>query len=363
MIRWLVLLAACSETTPPPVEDDPAATGGPVGVRTETLPTGAKVEIWYPAVASAAAGEDVAYDEFIPAAVLDVLGPIDLPTVPSIAARDAEVASDGPYPVVLFSHGFGGMRVQSVDLTSHLASRGYVVLSTDHAGRTMGDLLPCLFAPPLDGCVISFEDPGPEDIADVLAWLDAPPAWLAGAFDLEHLAIAGHSAGAGTAVTVANGEPRFDAVLPLAGGDVITRDLPALRMAGTCDGVVPAATTNAASADGPASEVNVQLAGAGHLAFSDLCALDLAGLGEELFAGRDDVNTLFLEQLLLLGSDGCADATPIEGLATCESATFLNLDTSGEIVRYYATVALDAALRGVGPGAEPGRFPEAEVAR
>ena len=52
-----------------------------------------------------------------------------------------------PYPVVFFSHGLGGARVQSINYTTHLASRGYVVLSADHVGRRMTDLLPCLLSP------------------------------------------------------------------------------------------------------------------------------------------------------------------------------------------------------------------------
>ena len=43
-------------------------------------------------------------------------------------------------PVILFSHGFAGTRLQSRFICSHLASHGYVVASTDHAGNTFLDL-------------------------------------------------------------------------------------------------------------------------------------------------------------------------------------------------------------------------------
>ena len=43
-------------------------------------------------------------------------------------------------PVVLFSHGFAGTRLQSKFLCSHLASHGYVVASPDHKGNTFLDL-------------------------------------------------------------------------------------------------------------------------------------------------------------------------------------------------------------------------------
>ena len=43
-------------------------------------------------------------------------------------------------PVVLFSHGFAGTRLQSKFICSHLASHGYVVAAPDHAGNTFLDL-------------------------------------------------------------------------------------------------------------------------------------------------------------------------------------------------------------------------------
>jgi predicted dienelactone hydrolase len=43
-------------------------------------------------------------------------------------------------PVILFSHGFAGTRLQSRFLCSHLASHGYVVAACDHAGNTFLDL-------------------------------------------------------------------------------------------------------------------------------------------------------------------------------------------------------------------------------
>ena len=43
-------------------------------------------------------------------------------------------------PIVVFSHGFAGTRLQSRFICSHLASHGYVVASPDHAGNTFMDL-------------------------------------------------------------------------------------------------------------------------------------------------------------------------------------------------------------------------------
>jgi hypothetical protein len=133
-------------------------------------------------------------------------------------------------------------------------------------------------------------------------------------------------------------------------------------MAGTCDGIVPVAGTNAAFAEGPAAEVNVEILGAGHLAFSDLCALDLAAVADELLVGRDDVNAVLLDSLVQLASDGCPGSSPLPDLEGCEAdGGFLDLDVSAEIVRRYVAAALDEALLGAGPGVEANLFPEARV--
>ena len=50
------------------------------------------------------------------------------PLYPVAARQGAEPdPSGGPYGVVVFSHGFAGFPEQSVDLTTHLASWGWVV--------------------------------------------------------------------------------------------------------------------------------------------------------------------------------------------------------------------------------------------
>lgn len=359
----IALLLACREEPagPEPLElpADLAATGVPVGVRTVEVGR-YTVEVWYPAPESArgSPGEAVDFSGFVPADVVDALGPVDLPTIPTIAVRDAPVRDAGePYPAVIFSHGFGGTRLQSVDLTTHLASRGYVVVATDHAGRSMPDLLPCLFSPPLDGCSLSFDDPAVDDVEALADWIEDPPAWLAGRVDPSELALMGHSAGGGTTVTAGASHDRFRALIPMAGGDALSREVPTLRMAGSCDGIVPADGLHDAFLAGPPSERWVAVQGAGHLAFSDLCDLELGRIGEDLLAGRDDVNPILLDQLLALGTDGCPGSAPAPGL--CEADAYLGLAVSAEIVRWYTTAELDEVL--YGSGSVPDDPPFAEV--
>ena len=61
----------------------------------------------------------------------------------------------GPYPLVVFSHGNGGMRLQSLFFTEYLASHGYVVIAPDHTYNTFLDndddyFLEVLYRRPLD---------------------------------------------------------------------------------------------------------------------------------------------------------------------------------------------------------------------
>src|SRR5262249_56282777 len=61
------------------------------------------------------------------------------PPVMRDAVRDAG-PRPGSYPLVMFSHGFGGHRRQSTFLCTHLASHGYVVAACDHTGNTLFDV-------------------------------------------------------------------------------------------------------------------------------------------------------------------------------------------------------------------------------
>ncbi|HUD17506.1 MAG TPA: hypothetical protein VMQ59_09590, partial [Acidimicrobiales bacterium] len=68
--------------------------------------------------------------------------PAGLPkTLPTTLATDAymgvPISAKGPFPVVLFSHGYGGYPEQSSFLTDHLATWGFVVVAPDHRSRDL----------------------------------------------------------------------------------------------------------------------------------------------------------------------------------------------------------------------------------
>ena len=133
----LLLVLGCSapppegEPTPAPLPYNDPAELGPygVGARSFTWFDGRDklltAELWYPA-------------DVEPGSEGDDYGPISRT---GIAHRDAEPDLRGaPWPLVAFSHGFGGVRYQSTLLTEHLASHGFVVVAVDHPRNTLFDL-------------------------------------------------------------------------------------------------------------------------------------------------------------------------------------------------------------------------------
>ena len=53
----------------------------------------------------------------------------------SIAVDAAPLAEGGPYPLLVFSHGYGGGGLCSVFFTERLAARGWIVVAPDHHDR------------------------------------------------------------------------------------------------------------------------------------------------------------------------------------------------------------------------------------
>jgi predicted dienelactone hydrolase len=89
-----------------------------------------RAEFWYPAAEGAPSG--TAYDTVL----RDGTTAIQLH---GRAARDAEPSAEGPFPLVILSHGYPGNRFLMSHLGETLASRGYAVLALDHTDSTYSD--------------------------------------------------------------------------------------------------------------------------------------------------------------------------------------------------------------------------------
>lgn len=241
----------------------------PVGARTVAL-NGLTLEVWYPARPGSEVGVAPArYDlrERMPPAEAAKIPDADNAWLPCDCARDLPVDDTlGPLPVIVFLHGAASFRAQSVTLTTHWASRGYVVVAPDLPGIGLletlgGGTIEFPLGVPTE-VVRAVAEPGP---ADPLAFVRPQLA--------PRVALVGHSLGAmlmGTATEA----PGVAAMVSLAGAGAAAPEVPLLVVAGERDGVVPYAAKRDAARDAPDPRKRfVGLRGAGHLAFSDLCAV------------------------------------------------------------------------------------------
>jgi predicted dienelactone hydrolase len=166
----------------------------------------------------------------------------------------------GPWPLILFSHGFGGCAKQSTFLTAYLAEQGYIVVAPDHkdartcksvrAYEMQKDMLDRVPEKPFsqpqqwnEGTYVSRRD----DMKAALASILSDPLFK-GYVDEDRMGLMGHSLGAYTALGMAGAwqswkDQRFKAVMVLAPytspyvmektlGDI---DIPVMYMSGGRD--------------------------------------------------------------------------------------------------------------------------------
>ncbi len=88
------------------------------------------VEVWYPAVVAEGAVQLSTYTDHMGRSDTNDLEAFDFV---GRAMRDADpYLADGPYPVVIVTHGYPGSRYLMSHLGENLATKGYVVLALEH---------------------------------------------------------------------------------------------------------------------------------------------------------------------------------------------------------------------------------------
>ncbi|MEO1778940.1 MAG: dienelactone hydrolase [Pseudomonadota bacterium] len=198
------LTAACLASTgwANPIDtirpDAPAlAPFGPyaIGVRTETITLPGSIdvlnidgddvplydrpltlEIWYPAAIGTEAGGRY---------TATLRDGTTTATLTGRAARDADPAAEGQFPLVLLSHGYPGNRYLMSHLGENLASKGYVAVAIDHTDSTYADQAAfgsTLLHRPLDQ----------DQVLDYIAGLSGP---LGDIVDTDRTGIVGYSMG------------------------------------------------------------------------------------------------------------------------------------------------------------------------
>jgi predicted dienelactone hydrolase len=297
------------DTVSPPDVDAPDSLGafevGHTSFVAEDAARGGRsipIDVWYP-VDPGTAGAAVA---------------TNLPLAPGIglesdvAVEDAPVSDRSDQPLVVFSHGYGGINTQSLDLMETLASHGFVVASPEHTGNSQ--------ASPGD----SFDEAAANRVPDVSFVIDTmiernrdSNDAFSNRLDEDNVGVVGHSFGAMTAIGMAAGwagaepDPRVVAIVPISA--VIDADLqsdersgpnagftsaqlagveiPVMLMGGTEDENVPIENNDIAfeQLTGSPAADSVAIAGATHTHFANVCTFGelLIDLGIEEEAWPD----------------------------------------------------------------------------
>jgi predicted dienelactone hydrolase len=344
-------------TTPPTLTPTPTATVDtsalpryagpgpyPVGYTTLDLPD-RQVAVFYPALPGSQTGRSVAtYNQTDPLPqfvrdLLKMLAPdVDL-TFQMTAYADLPAATGGPFPLVLFSHGFAGWRLVNSRLLAGVASWGFVVAAPDHLERGLAAVASGTAMPD-----------GAKDIAVLLAareLVGAPTgtaaALLTGVADLDRTAVTGHSAGGGAALAMLD-QPAVRAVVGYAAAGepvALEHGKPTLLMAASGDLIVSPSVNATIYAELLPPKRAVVIDRTGHNSFSDSCiairdGIDLVGLVELL-------GLPIPEELLVLATNGCEaeNLDPMEALTVIQHFTVAHLR---------AAFGLDVPAVGLGDG-------------
>lgn len=319
----------------------------PVGATTITVDDGVRerpltVEVWFP----------LDPDQEVPQAahVYSFITGDSYVSAHAVTA-DPVAATAGPFPLVVYSHGSGGLRYVASDYTETLASHGYVVVAPDHTGNTAveqvlgteSDRTQIVIDRPIDVTVV---------IDAVLAGDTPETAPIAAIVDGESIAVTGHSFGGYTSYAVAAGktfdgtaveaDDRVDALIPLApavgdGGELslvtdaefASIDLPTLILVGTDDTTTPVDPNveRAWAASSASPHYRVELVAAAHQSFTDVCDY------QDEIAVLPDANEIVVQFI-----EGFAEAACLPEQMPIERAK--------ELTNTFAVAFLESVFRG-----------------
>ncbi|MED5374282.1 MAG: hypothetical protein VX899_24905 [Myxococcota bacterium] len=285
----------------------------------ETLP----VQVWYPS-REGDLGDVVEYDGIWT----------------DQARSQGEAACGVPRPVILFSHGNGGVRWQSTFFTEMAAAHGYIVVAPDHVGNTLTDI------GDVDRDTVALRRP--HDIQDAYEWLLSESSTVGSrlygcAQESDGYAVVGHSFGGFTSLflsgaqidtaalssacetdgggwlcgipeiaqeaVVSRKDERIWAAVPMTpvgaqtfGAQLSAQDTPILVLGGELDDLTTMAqqVTPIYEGVGGSPAYLATLEGAGHYSFSVMCSLvpSFNGCGEGFL---DHETTIRVTNELTLG--------------------------------------------------------------
>ena len=249
-----------------------------------------------------------------------------------VAAWVPQSGTPGPWPVIIFSHGFHGCSTQSTFLMKGLADAGYAVFAPNHQDAGCRSLTRWFnrpqtpFRDPRDWSDATYADRA-RDVEKLIDALSKDPRYRDAPYDWKHLALMGHSLGGYTVLGVGGGwphwkDPRVRAILALSpyaepfiekhslGG----LEAPVMYQGGTRDiGSTPFINKpDGAYPQSPAPKYFVEFEGAGHFAWTDL--------NRKHQAAMTDYSRAFLDRYLKGEPFPAALATPHPGVTVVHIA-------------------------------------------
>ncbi len=205
------------------------------------------VDLWYPVDPENAVGVATFYE------LIFILAPQGITS--KVAIEGAPVTVRPYLPLIVFSHGSGGINIQSIPLMETLASHGFFVAAPNHVGNSFRDVA---------GVDVPYEDvltDRPKDISFLIDYLlarsDDPADEFFESISPLQIGVTGHSLGGFTALAMAAGyagsafgpvppDSRVRAILPVSGVAGLLSDaelagiqIPMLLLGGTLDTSVP----------------------------------------------------------------------------------------------------------------------------
>ena len=323
------------------------------GTARVTLPDGGLAQIWYPVDPSAVEGKSkytYRVRSWFPAELASNPALASLPdSVPTDSYENVPAATDTAatgdpnkaFPVLLFSHGNGSYPEQSSFLADHLATWGFVIAAPDHRSRDLGAVL--------SNTVTTVGGPDLVDMDNTLSFLHVenknPSSVLYGRLDFSKVGVFGHSAGGGTAVTMAASNSAIRTYVALAPGAGVppTTAKPGLVMYGTSDTVVDPSNVQQLYSGLPVPKRLIVITGAGHNVFDDICGIHNGSQRLVDLLKSSAGSSGPLGQVASLADDGCfpPDVSPSSVWPLIDQAVTAQL-------RY--GLGIDNAPRGLDPG-------------
>jgi dienelactone hydrolase len=327
---------------------------GPYAVGVTTLDLGSAGQygerlatVFYPADASKVAGHaqfSYRITDPLPQALVAIVPAKYNSTTTVDAHVDAPGAPNGPFPIVLFSHGFGASRLFYSNVLTGIASWGFVVVSADYLERGLLAQATHPDAP----------DTTTQDLQTMFSSLTAaatasadPSSPLHGTANPNKVAAVGHSAGGQTAFDALD-DPRVTTAVGWApvGPSGRPPHKPVMIIGANGDIALTPATLTGEYDTFPGPAKFVEISGEGHNTYTDTCTSIRSGSGG--LVGFAIQTHLVSAELAKLAVNGC-------------TAKNLPPQRFWPIVQYYTVAELRSGLgidHAATPGAPPaGQFP------